>query len=449
METLISVNKTIKAVLGKQKIDNTCKYRKFSYIIFDDHQDVVIAHNLLTKELLLLTHEEYSILDKAGFYRENIKYFIENWFLVPENHEDFLLQTQIKTLLNGFNLKKHKDLFYIFTTTDCNARCYYCFETGCKKINMSQQTAKDVAEYIIKECKGNPVNITWFGGEPLYNLSAIDIIVDKLLKANIDFESSITTNGFLFNKETVKKAKEKWNIKSAQITLDGTEKNYNKIKRYIYENVNAFQIVIDNISNLLKNDIEVIVRYNLDTYNEKDLYLLTDYLKEKFGQYPNFYIYVQIILEHDCLNFTRSREQNIKLYAMRESMLNHLENLQLLSTSSLSPKISSNRCMADSDSATSILPDGRLGKCPSYTYEGSYGSIYDLYVDKNLLKEYKKRKPVLDCCKTCCYYPNCIELEKCPSKGIVYCDNLEKDFKINALKRSMRKAYSLYIHPKN
>ena len=63
------------------------------------------------------------------------------------------------------------DKYVIFTTLDCNARCFYCYELKSKgKTPMSIETAEKVAKYIITHCpKGTEVSLDWFGGEPLFN----------------------------------------------------------------------------------------------------------------------------------------------------------------------------------------------------------------------------------------------------------------------------------------
>jgi sulfatase maturation enzyme AslB (radical SAM superfamily) len=58
-------------------------------------------------------------------------------------------------LINGFT---------IFTTMDCNARCFYCYEKGQPKISMTDEIAKDTADFILKTSSNTPVDIRWFGG---------------------------------------------------------------------------------------------------------------------------------------------------------------------------------------------------------------------------------------------------------------------------------------------
>ena len=126
------------------------------------------------------------------------------------------------------------------------------------------------------------------------------------------------SNGYLMNEETAKKAKDFWNLSNIQITLDGTEKIYNKVKNYIYkDNPNPFKTIIDNIHYLLNNNITVSVRMNCDKHNEEDLKELVKYLSEEFKEKNNFSMYVWPIFEE---GFKRSSEDHEKLYKTLEEI---------------------------------------------------------------------------------------------------------------------------------
>ena len=72
--------------------------------------------------------------------------------------------------------KKARDTFdlTILTTTDCNARCHYCYEKGIQKEHLSLRTQQRIID-IIKEqfSRGKRIHISWFGGEPLLALDKI------------------------------------------------------------------------------------------------------------------------------------------------------------------------------------------------------------------------------------------------------------------------------------
>lgn len=71
------------------------------------------------------------------------------------------------------------------------------------------------------------MRLAWFGGEPLYNAQVIDLICNDLVERGIGYESSMISNGFLFDEKLIKRAAELWRLRQIQITLDGTEGVYN------------------------------------------------------------------------------------------------------------------------------------------------------------------------------------------------------------------------------
>ena len=97
----------------------------------------------------------------------------------------------------------HPQSFTILTTTKCNARCFYCYEMKSKnKHHMTPETALKAANYIASVApKGKTINLNWFGGEPLFNMKAIDIITQRIRDLGVNFMTSFTTNGYLFDKD--------------------------------------------------------------------------------------------------------------------------------------------------------------------------------------------------------------------------------------------------------
>jgi sulfatase maturation enzyme AslB (radical SAM superfamily) len=95
---------------------------------------------------------------------------------------------------------------------------------------MSKNVADKIISLIMKRKELEKVHFSWFGGEPLFNNEIISYICSELKKNNINYSSSMITNGLLFNKELILKAKDLWRLSHLQITLDGTEYEYEKIK---------------------------------------------------------------------------------------------------------------------------------------------------------------------------------------------------------------------------
>ena len=83
----------------------------------------------------------------------------------------------------------------ILTTTECNARCYYCFEHGIRQYPMTREIADATVKYIKKNYPEKQLAINWFGGEPLLNFEIIKYITAQLKESGYEIISHITTNG--------------------------------------------------------------------------------------------------------------------------------------------------------------------------------------------------------------------------------------------------------------
>jgi uncharacterized protein len=94
---------------------------------------------------------------------------------------------------------------------NCNLACKYCFESEKKNKAMSKEVAEKGIDFLIKNAKENKVHnisVTFFGGEPLLNLDAMNHIIDYGLeecrKNDLKFECMLITNATIFNEDVVR-----------------------------------------------------------------------------------------------------------------------------------------------------------------------------------------------------------------------------------------------------
>ena len=443
MHILIEKNKLANTFLGKQTIDSNKSYRKLSFVQLVNLDDVTIAYNNLTKEMISLNDFEINLFQKENFSpnRENSE-LIENWFFVPVENNDLLLSDQLCEMAKLFKRTDYISNFVILPTTDCNARCFYCFEAGANKVNMNKQTALDIAEYIKKVSKGHKVVIRWFGGEPLYNVEAIDIICEKLRDFKIEYESFIVTNAFLFTPEMVSRAKELWNLTFAQITLDGTEKIYNRTKNYIdCDNLNPFQIVLCNIYELISNEIRVKIRLNMDKHNSKDLYELVDFLEKRYPEKKYLSISANLLFEDlGYYKIKHTDDERTKLNAEFFALEDYIETKGFKSGSRLKNFIKTNACMSDDDTFVLISPLGDLGKCEHYVSEHFFGHIKSDDIDNNEISYWKQRREKFKECEKCVCYPTCFYSAGCNTHQKA-CDDFERENSKRKLIKRIKGSY--------
>ena len=96
---------------------------------------------------------------------------------------------------------------YIIMGLNCNFNCKYCYEKSIKDIYSTDHACNELISYLKRLVKikpfveEKPINILFWGGEPLLYLNIIKDIVEKL--KGLPFKYSTVTNGILFTKEIV------------------------------------------------------------------------------------------------------------------------------------------------------------------------------------------------------------------------------------------------------
>lgn len=439
MNIIIEQSKIFTSVIGAQSYDNNKIYRLINYCIETEVDNHLLLYNCLTKELLSLSENEKKFLINATFDTDSelIKKLINAWFLVPVDFDDCDFSDQVCNLVKAFNNKREITNYDILTTTDCNARCFYCFECDTIKKNMTKETAIAVAEYIKKKSQKKKIHIQWFGGEPLYNVAVIDIISKHLIDDGINFDSTMTTNGYLFDDEVIKRAKDFWKLRSVQITLDGKRESYNRIKNFIYDG-DAYSKVTENIGKLLDNNIGVVIRLNIDKHNSSELFDLVEELAEKYREKKGCMIRPAMLFEDTGkYKFIRSDEERNNLAADVKRLRKRIKELGYSRNSVLlNNAYKTNRCMADSKNSVMILPDGNLGKCEHHLEDKLIGHIS---MDPEIIA-WKEYIPRTETCKTCKVYPTCFKLKDCQSNNST-CYDFEREEIVEAIKEKMEYTY--------
>ena len=414
MQIITNSTESILKILSKFHSSGACS-RPLHYCVDLPVEDGMLLFNLLTREMVLLTAEEWQ-------NRFDNSYLKDHWFIVPESSNDKEYADLVRWVLDNKRPKNAPITGYtIFPTTDCNARCFYCFELGRSRIPMSEETARDVASYIAGHCGGEKVKLSWFGGEPLFNQRAIDIICAGLREKGIEFTSFAVSNGYLFDGETVKKAAESWNLKRVQITLDGTEKVYNKVKAYIYKQGSPYRVVMENISRLLDAGIAVTVRLNMDMHNAENLLELVEDLAARFGGRKGLSVYAHHLFDGDK---PMADIHSFEEWEIRDAAMVRLE--EKIAACGLAPrrgirkKPKSNFCMADSGNSVTVMPGGEIGLCEHFSESEFIGHIDGSSFDKAVVSSWRERIPEIPECAQCFYYPDCLQLKKCASGSVCF-----------------------------
>lgn len=433
-------------------------FKLASFVFQDKIGDTILLYNTVSSFFIETTVQELNnVLGMTGknIMQSNYSFLIDNYFLVPSSYDDYTVVTSYieknvwhQSDINNFF--KIIDTFTIFTTMDCNARCFYCYEKGSNKIKMSDKTAKDVANFIVKEYNdnvkktGRAMRLAWFGGEPLYNYNVINIITDILRENGVPYKSTMISNGYLFTPDLVYTAKNKWNLSTVQITIDGTESVYNRVKHYsdLSNGENAFKTVVDNIKYLINAGIEVSVRLNVESYNVDDLKELVKYLNKEIGNHPKFSMYEHVLFETvNGLNHSEEERKNLYSKVEELKMVMHYYGYKDSYNIILGgPKPS--HCMPDGGKGVTILPNGKLGQCEHMFDKWFIGDIYTPKEEwkYDIIKDlwysvYEKGEQ----CKKCPLAAVCMPLTNCIDESI--CTEEKMNLRLIEYKFKVRNLY--------
>ena len=416
-------------MLGKQAIREQ-SYRPLTYVLTTNEAERKILFNMLTHEMIAVKLSELEL-------PETRKYLIENWYLVPTEHDDQQLVDECRavlTLMDSWPKKIHS--FYIFTTLDCNARCFYCFEKRMAGSDMTIETASRASEYIQEQAGEELIKLMWFGGEPLFNYSVIDFITRELKEKNLQFESNMISNGLLFDSKLVERAKNLWNLKNVQITLDGTRQIYKRVKAYVTDIKDPFERVLQNIKMLLKAGIGVKIRLNIGLHNYADMQELVDFLCTEFENQDNLYVYVTPLYE--ISKYTKDKRECI--YDILDDLSRKLNQaFGKKEKKSFFDQIANGSCMASGREAVTILPDGKVGICPDLADDVLLGDVYTKKLDVGVRERFGRRFYREDKCSTCPLYPNCYIVNGCPHKDAEEgCDSVKVQREIKKVTEKMK-----------
>lgn len=401
--TLNEPNKYVSRVLGTQTREDGINYRLSKYVVDDGDA----MYNTLTGEAIRDADEEEKI---------------SKWFLVPENMDESALAYIVrqKWLKNangpGGNIKNK---YVIFTTTVCNAHCGYCYEHGLKSMTMTEQTAADVAEYILSHSKWDgDVMIRWFGGDPLMNTRAIDIISEKLNAAGMPFKSEMFTNGDLLSNVSDEQISA-WNLKKIQFTVDGAGVEYERLKGLPK---GAYDRLCRNIDRVTALGIWANIRIHYHPGKGKEVPL---HLAKKFCGKKRVRVYCVMLYDGG----------DAEDYAGLMEVMEYIHNYNGSKVGFPAVRFGLS-CMADNRKVACITTDGHLSPCEHYPYGENYGSIYGKGYDQAVLKRWAAKSR--NYCKGCVLYPSCGRAALCPAGG--KCSEAEINHIVQMIKYALRKA---------
>jgi len=282
------------------------KTNPYNFLIPVKEENQIILYNSLTSGLEILNFESGQFLleksqyssfeydDEKERYNELIRYLYDKEYLIDHDKD-------IKTLFsrytdeNQYKFAKTINLT-IGTTITCNMGCSYCFEfvkpNHTLKDDKVKKGIKDYIEDLILKSgkKIETLSITWYGGEPLINVKAIEDLTVSLTevaqKYNLKYVSNIITNGIYLTEKNIK-ILEDCNVHSVQITIDGAKETHDKKRPLKQVNKKNYEVILENLSKVpLDSKINFLIRVNIDKEVAASIDQFLDDLND-LGIWPN------------------------------------------------------------------------------------------------------------------------------------------------------------------
>jgi len=431
--------------------------RKSYYNINVKHEGYYYVFNTKTTSLVKFNEKEFGLYEtmaEVSDYKLK-KNLIQEGVLTELNHNDEKKLTTFKPELQKWNGNFLS--LTILPTTDCNFNCYYCYEKGIERIDMSDKIIDNLILYIKNRYNKRPfrnIKLTWIGGEPLMKINIIKKIYEKLIAFKeevnnlIILPSTIISNGYYIDDDMIRDLLE-LNVGRVQITLDGDKKSHNIIKP------NSFDKILNGIKLLIDNNIFTLIRVNIDKNSMTNFNSLVNQVKDKIGRssYSKKYIirpfktyfFHQGCKEKDLLNqatpfeYEKMMKENSELIYENNSnnfiQLNNIDKAKVFGDEEFG--LVETYCSAAGSNSFTINSDGNVYKC--WDHVGRDEMIVDSLIDdrtevmdSNMYKWLTYKAP--NECLECQLFPICGST--CPYKimqGQFSCDKL-KVYKILELK---------------
>ncbi len=286
---------------------------------------------------------------------------------------------------------------------NCNLRCLHCYQENHKPVQLEYEKLviiyKQFKEILEKKKMKGHINIT--GGEPLCNPYLFKIL--DLIKEDSDLISfSILTNGTLINEKIAQRLKS-YNPEYVQVSLEGGKRTNDYIR-----GKGTYKKIAEGIINLRKANIFTSISFTATSLNYKEFPKVVRYVR-KYGVnnvWSDRFIPLGDSDRSLALNYEQTREyleimnkerNKLKKVKNNNTTISMYRALQFQMTNDFAYG-----CTAG-DTLLTVMENGDLVPCrrmPIVIGNLFDRSMYDLYINSDVLKELREKK-IPDECINC------------------------------------------------
>ena len=300
---------------------------------------------------------------------------------------------------------------------DCNFRCRYCFaDEGAyhsKRESMNEETAKAAVDFLIANSGNRKVlEMDFFGGEPLMNLSVIKATVayakEQAAKVGKKFLFTTTTNALLLNDDVIEFFNAE--MENVVLSLDGRPEVHDAIRKSI-NGKGTYELIIDKIKKFvsLRGDKSYYVRGTFTAKNldfAKDVLFIADEGFDSISMEPVVTDIDDLQIKEEHLprvleEYETLCDEYLKRYAEGKGFNFFHFNIDLEGGPCLSKRVSA--CGAGNE-YFSVLPNGDLYPCHQFASDKEFymGNVWEGITKPEIRETFKNsclftRKKCGDC----------------------------------------------------
>lgn len=404
--------------------------------IFKINNNVYVIYNYAWNKAVYLVPELKSIVEQHVQSVDELELIHPTLFqnlvkakiVVECLTEECMIKNRIQQKLSSEKILR----LTINPTLDCNLRCWYCYEAHNSKSYMNKETMLAIYKFVESKMTDRleKVNLSFLGGEPLLAAPKIAIpitqeIVGICQNTGKQVSLHFTTNGTLLKPSVVNKIADLQIPTSFQIAFDGDRSLHNKTKKWGH--LSSYDIVLENINNILQKQMRINVRCNYTSSNISSFYhLVDDIMLLPNKDYSLINITLQRVWQEPATKELYQEAKNLEEYIFSLGFNGGMGD----STCAQS------YCYADYDNSFVINYNGDVFKCTARDFKPSHKTGSLGLGGKLKIEDEAKRSSIRfkDVCNKCSLLPICticsqthLEAEeKCP----IQISNEEKEHQI-------------------
>lgn len=253
-----------------------------------------MLHHTRTQAKVVVTRELVDLLDnlKNGYtgYENNpeekkvLEALKPSGFVLDDNIDE---SRQLDHWLNQIRYNARTLDSLISVTYECNFGCVYCIQEGIKgrKLRMDETMAKKTAVWLLHKAshlRVEELTPTFYGGEPLLNVPAIETI-SKMMLAYAEakgktYKFRMISNGSLLTDKVLDHLLP-LGFDGVKITLDGPKEIHDAKRPYVGGR-STFDKILKNIENAIDR-VPVKISFNFDADNAPHFSALLDELERR------------------------------------------------------------------------------------------------------------------------------------------------------------------------